>query len=409
MSLIYSFFIRIYVLSIRIAGLFNDKARKWTEGRSGLFSRLESALNRNENTGKIAWFHCASLGEFEQGRPVLEAFRLKYPDHRILLTFFSPSGYEIRKNYENADWVFYLPADTKANARRFLDLVNPDKVFFIKYEYWFNFLDVLSDRRIPVYVVSAIFRKGQHFFRWYGEWFRVRLQKITWFFLQDEESLMLLRSIGVGKGSVSGDTRFDRVYTIAGQSKEFEILMDFCGDSPVLLAGSTWPEDEKILLQLINKESGFRFIIAPHETSIERINSLVSGIQRKVLKYSEAAGKTASTFDVLVIDTIGILAYLYRYATVAYIGGGFGAGIHNILEAAAAGVPVIFGPEYGKFREARDLLSLGGAVSIGNAQEFESAFLEMLKNPEVCHKRATICRNYVTGQKGATARILERL
>ncbi len=410
MSLVYSIFIQLYILSIRIATLFNPKARKWIAGRTNIFRQIEEAVKKDGKKKKIAWFHCASLGEFEQGRPVLEAFREKYPDHKIFLTFFSPSGYEIRHKYEQADWVFYLPSDTKANARKFLDLVDPDLVFFIKYEYWFNYLDELTSRNIPVYIVSAIFRKGQQFFGWYGGWFRKRLRKITWFFLQDEESETLLRSIGIERESISGDTRFDRVFAIASQDGEFPLIQQFCKDSKVILAGSTWPEDESILLPLCKEEGEkIKFIIAPHEVDSERITALVSAIGGNILRYSEAAGKDGSSYDILVIDSIGILAYLYKYATVAYIGGGFGSGIHNILEAAAFGVPVIFGPKFSKFREARDLVNLGGAISISTRNEYEAAFHRFFGDPGYCQQCAGICMNYVAEKKGATKRILQRL
>ena len=410
MSLIYSIFIHLYTLSARIAAWFNPKAKMWVDGRKDLFLGLEDALKKDKNERKIAWFHCASLGEFEQGRPVLEAFHKKYPGHRILLTFFSPSGYEIRYKYDQADWVFYLPADTKTNARKFLDLVQPDLVFFIKYEYWFHYLEELSGRNIPVYIVSAIFRPKQHFFRWYGGWFRKQLKKITWFFLQDEESENLLRSIGIEQGSVSGDTRFDRVFAIAGQAQEFPVIRQFSQDSKVILAGSTWPEDENILLPL-QQEAGKkpRLIIAPHEVDRSRIDKLISTLSGNVIRYSEIDGKDISGCDILVIDSIGILAHLYQYATVAYIGGGFGSGIHNILEAAAFGVPVIFGPEYSKFREARELIGLGGAVSISNRLEFEVALHRFLSDPEYCKECSQICKNYINTKKGATQRILERL
>jgi 3-deoxy-D-manno-octulosonic-acid transferase len=409
MSLIYSTFIHLYVLSIRIAALFNSKARTWIDGRKDIFRKIEAGLRKEGKNKKIAWFHCASLGEFEQGRPVLEAFRKKYPEFRIFLTFFSPSGYEVRHRYDQAEWVFYLPSDTKVNAKKFLNLVKPEVVFFIKYEYWFNFLDEIAVRKIPVYIVSAIFRKGQHFFTWYGGWFRKRLKKINWFFLQDDESKNLLQSIGIERCSVSGDTRFDRVFSIANQKREFEVLRKFCGDSKVFLSGSTWPEDERILLSLINKTEKIKFILAPHEVDSSRINELVAKIDGKVIKLSEAGTQDVSAYNVLVIDSIGILAYLYKYATISYIGGGFGSGIHNILEAAAFGVPVIFGPDYKKFREARDLISLGGAVSIHDYQGFESAFQKLMNDPGFQEASGKICSEYVADKKGATEKILEKI
>jgi len=322
MQLIYSIFIHLYNFSIRIASIFDPKAKKWISGRKNIFEKIEEAIRKEGKPARIAWFHCASLGEFEQGRPVLEAFRSKYPEWRIFLTLFSPSGYEVlKKKFDKADWIFYLPSDTKKNVRRFLDLVKPEKAFFIKYEYWFNYLAELRVRNIPVYLVSAIFRRDHYFFKGYGRWARKRLKQITWFFVQDEESGKLLKSAGIERWSVSGDTRFDRVFAIASQQKDFPVINMFCGDSKILVAGSTWPDDENILLPVIQSAEKIKLIIAPHEVNPSRINDLVSRIGNKALKYSEAEGKKVSEYDVLVIDTIGILAFVYRYGNAAYIGG----------------------------------------------------------------------------------------
>lgn len=410
MSLIYSIFIHLYTLTIRIAALFNTKARKWIAGRVNIFRRMEEDLKPGEKNRKTAWFHCASLGEFEQGRPVIEAFRKKHPEYRIFLTFFSPSGYEIRCNYEQADRVFYLPADTKQNAVKFLDILKPDLVFFVKYEYWFNYLDELKERNVPVYIISAIFRPGQYFFKWYGSWFRKHLKNITWFFVQDDESEMLLHSIGIENKSVSGDTRFDRVIEIASHAGEFPVIQEFCRDSTIVVAGSTWPEDERILFPFPrNEKKKTKIIVAPHEVDKARIAKLISENEGKSARYSMAAKEDLSGVEILVIDSIGILAHVYQYATFAYIGGGFGSGIHNILEAAAFGVPVIFGPEFSKFREARDLTGLGGAFSIRTRKEFETVCNRFLSDPEYCRQSALICKNYVTEKKGATGRILQNL
>jgi 3-deoxy-D-manno-octulosonic-acid transferase len=407
---LYNIFIFFFVLGIRVASLFNEKAKLWVTGRKSITEKIEEALTGKHDKKKIAWFHCASLGEFEQGRPVMEEFRKAFPDHRIFLTFFSPSGYEIRKNYPGADHVFYLPADTPGRAAKFINILSPDIVFFIKYEYWYNYLAILKQRGIQTYMISAIFRPSQPFFKWYGSWFRKQLNNLTWFFVQDEDSVRLLIKIGIRQVSVSGDTRFDRVSAIVQQKKPVNRIPEFCADSPVILAGSTWPEDEKILLPVIleNKEK-LKFIIAPHEVSEERIDGLMSLLGTGGLRYSQAGGKNTGEASVLVIDSIGILASLYQYAYIAFIGGGFGVGIHNILEPAAFGVPVIFGPNYERFREARELIGAGGATSVKNEEEFHKVFSSFAENPVERDHASRICSTYVASHKGATAHIMKHL
>ena len=410
MFFLYNIFIYFYVLGIRAASLVNEKGKLWVRGRKDILQKIEEALTGNHDKEKIAWFHCASLGEFEQGRPVIEAFREAMPDHRIFLTFFSPSGYEIRKNYPGADHVFYLPADSPGMAAKFVKVLSPDIVFFIKYEYWYNYLAVLKQRGIPTYMVSAIFRSSQPFFRWYGSWFRKQLNNLSWFFVQDEDSESLLRKIGIQQVSVSEDTRFDRVNAIAGQKKPVEGMDEFCKDSLVMLAGSTWPEDEKILLPFIlETKTKFKFIIAPHEVHKERIDGLMSQVGSGGLRFSQASDKNVREARVLVIDSIGLLASLYRYAFVSFVGGGFGVGIHNILEPAAFGVPVIFGPNYERFREARELIREGGATSIKNEEDFRKVFGRMADVPGERDRASGICSAYVTSHKGATAHILKHL
>jgi len=407
---LYNIFIYFYVLGIRAASLVNEKGKLWVRGRKDILQKIEEALTGNHDKEKIAWFHCASLGEFEQGRPVIEAFREAMPDHRIFLTFFSPSGYEIRKNYPGADHVFYLPADSPGMAAKFVKVLSPDIVFFIKYEYWYNYLAVLKQRGIPTYMVSAIFRSSQPFFRWYGSWFRKQLNNLSWFFVQDEDSESLLRKIDIQQVSVSGDTRFDRVNAIAGQKKPVEGMDEFCKDSLVMLAGSTWPEDEKILLPFIlETKTKFKFIIAPHEVHKARIDGLMSQVGSGGLRFSQASDKNIREARVLVIDSIGLLASLYRYAFVSFVGGGFGVGIHNILEPAAFGVPVIFGPNYERFREARELIREGGATSIKNEEDFRKVFGRMADVPGERDRASGICSAYVTSHKGATAHILKHL
>jgi 3-deoxy-D-manno-octulosonic-acid transferase len=412
MSHLYNISIYIYLIVIRFASFFNRKAGLWTQGRKDIFDRISEALE-NEPTGearKIALFHCASLGEFEQGRPVIEEFRARFPAYKVFLTFFSPSGYEIRKNYGDADYIFYLPADTRNNAEKFISIVNPRMAFFIKYEYWFNLLRGLRKKEIPVYIISAIFRPGQHFFKWYGSWFREQLKLVSWFFLQDKESAELLTKIGISSFSVTGDTRFDRVCEISAQIHPFPLVEKFCEDSQVILAGSTWPEDEDILFPMMVKSgSSVKFIIAPHETHPERISSLVSRLKIPALKYSEASNENIHEFRILIIDYIGILAHLYKYPFLAYIGGGFGSGVHNILEAAAFGIPVVFGPGYKKFREARDLVVSGGAFTISDANQFIKITNQLLNEPLRYSESSEICYEYVQGHKGATEKILKKI
>jgi 3-deoxy-D-manno-octulosonic-acid transferase len=407
---LYKIFIYLYVSAIRIASLFNEKAGLWVSGRKDILQKIAETIPHEHAQPKTAWFHCASLGEFEQGRPVIEAFRETYPDSLIFLTFFSPSGYEIRKNYPGADHVFYLPADSRVNAEKFIDILSPDIVFFIKYEFWYNYLSVLKERSIPTFMVSAIFRPSQPFFRWYGSWFRKQLNNLSWFFVQDEESALLLHGIGILKVSVSGDTRFDRVSTIAGRERKQPGIGEFCSGSPVLLAGSSWPEDEKILLPFIREnKTEFKFIIAPHEVHQDRIVELMAQLGPGSIRFSQANETNFREARILVIDSIGILASLYRYAFVSFIGGGFGAGIHNILEPAAFGVPVIFGPNYRRFREARELIREGGAFSITDEGDFRKVISRMADVKGEHDRASAICAAYVTNHKGATLHIMRHI
>ena len=408
MSLLYQITIYGYLLIIRIASLFNNKAKLWIKGRKNIFNNIKNAI---DSDSKIAWFHAASLGEFEQGRPVIEAFRKKFPGHKIILTFFSPSGYEIRKNYDGADYVFYLPPDTKRNAVRFIETVNPEIAVFIKYEFWFNYLKVLHKKNIPTIVISAIFRKEQHFFKWYGGWFRKMLKNISRFYVQNEESKMLLNSIDIDNVTVSGDTRFDRVMAIAESTKSFPAVENFTANKKVFLGGSTWPQDEELIHKLaVESDDNVKFIIAPHEIHKERIKSieeLFTGF--KTVKYSEATDRNVTEAKVLIVDGMGFLSGLYQYCHIAYIGGGFGKGIHNILEAATYGKPVIFGPRYEKFREARDLVKLKGAFSVSNAIKLHEITEKLLSDNQYYNVTSEVCRNYVEDKTGATLMIIEGL
>ncbi len=448
MWLLYDILIHLYGGAARVAALFNPKAGLWVSGRKHLFRHMQTAIgNRTIKTGtdhstlniqpsslfSLAWFHCASLGEFEQGRPVIETFRQTHPDWKILLTFYSPSGYEQRKNYPGADWIFYLPLDTSRNARKFIDIVNPDLVVFVKYEFWFHYMDILYRKSIPVYVISANFRHDQHFFKWYGYWSRNQLKKVTRFFVQHENSSQLLRNFGLDRVTVSGDTRFDRVASIKDQPGQFPLIEIFASQMPVFLAGSTWPADEEIILKLIRAHGNhLKFIIAPHEVGQERVNALrelagnrqsnAGGVlgptnpgtgtgtpESRVRLFSELTEENAADASIVIADGIGYLSKLYRYATIAYIGGGFGAGIHNILEAAAFGIPVIFGPRYQKFLEAVELKNAGGAFSINNFDQLNERTSELLKAKEIYTQASDTCQQYVQSKKGATAIILNEL
>jgi 3-deoxy-D-manno-octulosonic-acid transferase len=404
---LYNIVIHIYTGLIRLAAFYDTKARQWTGGRKDLFRKIEAAIDKNQ---KHVWFHTASLGEFEQGRPVIEAFRQKYPDYKVVLTFFSPSGYEVRKNFEGADHIFYFPADTHRNARRFLQLVNPSMVFFVKYEFWFNYINEIHGRNIPLYFFSVKFRPDQYFFKWYGGWFRHNLKMIDRIFVQDEDSLQLLQSTGYLNGSLSGDTRFDRVLSVAAQKKSFPVIEAFSKNTKVLIAGSTWPPDEDMLKQLINKKTeNLKYIIAPHEIRPVRIAAFQLEIFEKSVRLSEATIENVEDAKVLIIDNIGMLLHLYQYADFAYIGGGFGKNVHNILEAATFGVPVVCGPNYHKFQEIIDLNILGGAFPVVNYFYFESTLLKLHSDDAFRKECSDICRNFVANSAGATQIILKSI
>lgn len=407
MSFFYNIIIHIFHFSIRIFSLFNPKARLWIKGRKRVFERIAREV---KNDKPLAWFHCASLGEFEQGRPVIEAFKKQYPDFRILLTFFSPSGFEVRSNYNKADYIYYLPIDTHANAKRFLKLTNPKIAFFIKYEYWFNYILQLKKMNIPVIGVASIFRPGQRFFRKFGRWQRNALRSFNHFFVQNKVSAELLAGIGIKQVTVSGDTRFDRVAEVAAQKKDFPLVRKFKNKLPVIVAGSTWPDDEALIIEMINqKRENLKFIIAPHEVHPDRIDNLMKKLPENSLRFSELNASNAEDARVLVIDNIGILLHLYQYADVAYIGGGFGVGIHNILEAATFGRPVIFGPNYQKFQEARELINYKGAFAVKSKTEFVEICKKLLDDDKYLQRTSLICRNYVETNQGATHLIIKHV
>ena len=404
MIILYNIFLSLYVFAVFLASSFNKKARKFLFGRRNLFSNLRAAFETND---QILWFHAASLGEFEQGRPVIEEIKRLKPEYKILITFFSPSGYEVKKNYEGANFICYLPIDFSWNAHRFVKIVKPKAAFFIKYEFWNNYTQVLKSQNIPVYCFSSIFRPSQLFFKWYGAWYRNILSRFDHLFVQNQLSKELLESIGIGDISVSGDTRFDRVYQIAAQTKQLPIIENFKNGSIVLIAGSTWPADEELLISYINDcNKSMKFIIAPHEISKSAIEELQKKINRKSVKYSEAENIKTVPCEVLIIDNVGMLSSVYHYGDVAYIGGGFGIGIHNILEAATFGMPVIFGPNYKKFQEAVDLINRGGAFSIFDGDSLKTILNQLLSAPDRLKQSSDVCKAYIEENKGATQKII---
>lgn len=408
MLLIYNASIRLYFVAVWIASFFNRKARLWINGRKARsFLRFQQSI----------WFHFASLGEFEQGRPVLEALRERYPDNKIVITFFSPSGYEVRKNTPLADAVYYLPLDTRKNARAFIEAIQPKLAIFTKYEYWYHFFNEANKRNIPVYVVSAIFRPGQVYFKWYGGFLRKILSKAEHFFVQDERSRQLLAQASFNNVTVSGDTRFDRVWANAGNPKSIPGLAEFKNSHKAFIAGSTWPEDEKLIAALISAHPDLKFIIAPHEINEEKIEKLLSLLPYgKAIRYSRLTvhpdGYESSPHidsRVLIIDNVGMLSSLYQYGDIAYIGGGFGVGIHNTLEAAAYGLPVIFGPNYNRFKEACDLLAIDAGFTIANEDELKKITGKLLDDEVFFSTASRNAWSYVKKNVGATEIIMKYL
>lgn len=408
MGIFYNIAMLLMELGIRVAALFNPKARKWVRGRRHIFLRLKRYVHKDAD---IAWFHAASLGEFEQGRPVIERFREKYPDYKILVTFFSPSGYEVRKKYKGADYVFYLPSDTSWNARRFVALVNPKVAVFIKYEFWANYLKYLKKNGTRTFIISSIFQPNSAFFnKWYGHRYRKLLGCFEHIFVQNDESRRLLNAVGIKNVTVAGDTRFDRVYAIATKSKQLPLVESFAAGASVFVAGSTWPADEELIMQLAERSPETKFIIAPHEIHPERIEKLIASTTRRCVRFTQLKPEDdLSAAEVLFVDTIGILSSVYRYGRFAYIGGGFGVGIHNTLEAATFGLPLAFGPNYMKFKEARDLIALGGAVSITSFEELNDWFFSLRDDDLEYDMASGRCRDYVKNGRGATAAILSEI
>lgn len=407
MRLLYTFFIHLYAFAAWVASPFSLKARQWRQGRKLTFSLLEEKCKGKDN---IIWIHSASLGEFEQGKPLMERIKKENPNAFILLTFFSPSGYEIKKNEPLADVVAYLPSDTLRNARRFVNVVHPQSAIFVKYEYWFNYMNELYLHHIPFYYISAIYRPSQHFFKWYGGWFVSQLKKCTHFFVQNASSEKLLRSVGIDQVTVAGDTRFDRVYAIAHQDYSLDFVERFKGDCKLLVAGSSWEPDEHLLLQVFNHiKDTYKLILAPHmidSSHIAMIKSLFANYN--VMCYSELCQRDVADCQVLVIDTIGILSKIYKYSDLSYVGGAFGKGLHNILEAGVFGVPLFFGPKYDKFNEAVELVKRGGAFSLRSAEEMIAVIDEFAANPDKYRQVCSVCRSFVEMNLGACDKILSQ-
>ena len=404
MLLLYRFGLSIFYILMKFASLWHPKAKLWVNGRQNWEKELRKKVGKIESS---VWFHFASLGEFEQGRPVLEALKKAEPETNIIISFFSPSGYEIHKNYPLALAVCYLPLDTTNNATTFIEIIKPKYAVFTKYEYWFYFFRTLHQKHIPLYLISGIFRKNQAFFKCYGGFYRQMLSFITYFFVQNEESKTLLNSLGINQVAVSGDTRFDRVTENAKNKIELKEIEAFCGSSKVLVAGSTWPADEELLNTIIESYPNWKFISAPHEIAEANLQRLEEQLLGKTIRYSNLEVHKLTLPQVLIIDNIGLLSSLYAYGTIAYIGGGFGKGIHNTLEAAAFGLPVIFGPKYQKFQEAKDLIELNAGFSISNQAELNDCF-KLLQSDT--HKEAgKQAKAYVDEHTGATAQILEKI
>lgn len=402
----YTIAIYLYALAVRLASLTNRKARLMIKGHRKTWRTLRDHAKERQH---YVWFHAASLGEFEQGRPLMERLRREHPEKRILLTFFSPSGYEVRKDYAGADLVCYLPFDTPLNARRFVRLVQPEKAFFIKYEFWHHYIDELHRAGVPVYSVSSIFRNDQIFFRPYGRGYARVLHHFNHFFVQNEASRRLLNSLGVTQVSVTGDTRFDRVIDIRNQAKSLPLAAALTGDSRTIVAGSTWPPDEEILIPYFNSHPELKLIIAPHEVNEERLRSIEQRLKRPALRYSQATPESSAQADCLIIDGYGLLSSLYRYATLAYVGGGFGVGIHNVPEAAVYGMPVFFGPNNQRFREARDLINEGGSFEVTSADDFQAQADRLLADERALAKSGQAAGDYIRRNSGATEAIFREV
>ncbi|PWB19408.1 3-deoxy-D-manno-octulosonic acid transferase [Flavobacterium sp. HTF] len=405
MLFLYNLVIYIASFFLKIIALFSPKIKLFTEGRKNVFAILEEKI---KPTDKTIWFHSASLGEYEQGLPVIEKIKEKYPSHKIIVTFFSPSGYEVRKNNTVADVTVYLPLDTKSNAKKFLRLAHPEKVFFIKYEFWLNYLNELKKNEVPTYLISGIFRDSQMFFKWYGGFYRKALKSFTYFFVQNESSKEKIKGLGFENVIVSGDTRFDRVNAILERDNSLDFIEEFKNNQTTIIIGSSWPKDEALLSQYINEApENVKFIIAPHNIKPEQISNLKSQITKSTILFSQKENTDLSDYNVFIIDTIGLLTKIYSYGTIAYVGGGFGnPGIHNILEPATFGIPIVIGPNYSNFAEAVQLVALGGCIVISNEEEIRQNLNRLIKDRNFLNEKGQICRSFIQENKGATNSIM---
>ena len=393
---------------LKLVALFSPKMKLFMDGRKSVFQTLADKIKPSDKT---IWFHAASLGEYEQGLPVIEAIKQQFPSHKIVVTFFSPSGYEVRKNNTVADVTVYLPLDTISNAKQFISLVHPEMAFFIKYEYWPNYLNELKKQQIKTYLISGILRENQAFFKWYGGFYRNALKTFDYFFVQNESSKTLLQSIGFNNVKVSGDTRFDRVVSILERDNSLDFIEQFKDNKTTIVIGSSWPKDESLLVNYINQSSDdVKFIIAPHNIKSEQIQELKNAVSKKTILYSEKNNVDLSNSNVFIIDTIGILTKIYSYADIAYVGGGFGnPGVHNILEPATFGVPVVIGPNYSHFAEATALVNMEGCISIQNQIQLNEAFDLLLHNEDERLEKGHICSTFVQMNKGATQTIMNHI
>ena len=405
MKLLYNIFIQLYSFAAKLISFSNPKATLWLDGRKDILNKLDNAFKGNQS--KVVWMHCASLGEFEQGRPIIEKLKLQTPNAKFLITFFSPSGYEIQKNYAGADWVFYLPIDTASNAAQFYKIVNPSLIIFVKYEFWYYYIKEAKTQNIPLLLVSGIFRQSQPFFKWYGGLHREMLSCFTYLFVQNEPSLNLLQTIHKANNvAVCGDTRFDRVIEIATLTKTYKDIEIFIGTSQVIVAGSTWTEDDEELDHYANTHPEIKFIVAPHDITNERLIECLTLYKHAVL-YSKIDTAKADT-NVVIIDNIGMLSTLYKYATICYVGGGFGGdGVHNVLEAAVYAKPVFFGDEYDKYTEAVELIEADGAIAVENALELETQLNQLFQNKNALLQMGNKAKYYVEKNSGATSKILD--
>ena len=405
MLFLYNLVISIAGFFLKIVALFSPKIKLFIDGRKNVFSILEEKIKA---TDKTIWFHSASLGEYEQGLPVIEKIKEKYPSHKIVVTFFSPSGYEVRKNNTVADVTIYLPLDTKKNAKRFLKLVHPEKAFFIKYEFWLNYLKELETSKTPTYLISGIFRDSQMFFKWYGGFYRKALKAFTYFFVQNESSKQKIEAIGFNNVIVSGDTRFDRVNAILERDNSLDYIEKFKNNQTTIVIGSSWPKDEALIAEYINQApDNVKFIIAPHNIKTEQISNLKSQITKSSVLFSEKNNLDLSNYSVFIIDTIGLLTKIYSYGTIAYVGGGFGnPGIHNILEPATFGIPIIIGPNFSNFAEAVELVKLKGCTVISNSNELKHSFDELINDENFLKEKGQICKSYIQDNTGATNSIM---